>query len=40
METNLNYFVLIGAGIIDSINPCAIGVLVFLLAYLVKSGKR
>ncbi len=40
METNLNYFVLIGAGIIDSINPCAIGVLVFLLAYLVKSGHK
>ena len=40
METNLNYFVLIGAGIIDSINPCAIGVLVFLLAYLIKSGQK
>lgn len=40
METNLNYFVLIGAGIIDSINPCAIWVLVFLLAYLVKSGQK
>jgi cytochrome c biogenesis protein CcdA len=38
--TNLNWFVLIGAGIIDSINPCAIGVLVFLLAYLLKSGQK
>lgn len=40
METNLNIFVLIGAGIIDSINPCAIGVLVFLLAYLMKTTKK
>ncbi len=40
MESNLNWFVLIGAGIIDSINPCAIGVLVFLLAYLLKSGQK
>jgi cytochrome c biogenesis protein CcdA len=40
LETNLNLFVLIGAAIIDSINPCAIGVLVFLLTYLVKTGKK
>lgn len=40
METNLNLFVLIGAAIVDSINPCAIGVLVFLLTYLVKTGKK
>ncbi len=39
METSLNWFVLVGAGLIDSINPCAIGVLVFLLAYLVESNK-
>ncbi|USN55101.1 MAG: hypothetical protein H6765_00310 [Candidatus Peribacteria bacterium] len=39
METNLNIFVLIGAGLIDSINPCAIGVMVFLLTYLIKSAK-
>ncbi len=38
--TTLNWPVLIWAGVIDSINPCAIGVLVFLLAYLVKSGKK
>ena len=40
MESNLNIFVLIGAAIIDSINPCAIGVLVFLLAYLTKFVKK
>ncbi|PIQ78359.1 hypothetical protein COV82_01185 [Candidatus Peregrinibacteria bacterium CG11_big_fil_rev_8_21_14_0_20_46_8] len=40
METNLNIFVLIGAAVIDSINPCAIGVMIFLLAYLVKTNKR
>ncbi len=32
--------VIIGAGIIDSINPCAIGVLVFLLAYLLEQTKK
>lgn len=36
METNLNFFILLGAAVIDSINPCAIGVLVFLLAYLTQ----
>ncbi len=36
METNLNLFILLGAAVIDSINPCAIGVLVFLLAYLTQ----
>jgi len=40
MTTNLNWFVLIWAGIIDSINPCAIGVMVFLLAFLVESNKK
>lgn len=40
IETNLNFFVLIGAAVIDSINPCAIGVLVFLLAYLTKTAKH
>lgn len=40
IETNLNIPVLIGAAVIDSINPCAIGVLVFLLAYLMKSAKN
>lgn len=32
--------ILIGAAIIDSINPCAIGVLVFLLAYLAKTFNK
>ena len=32
--------ILIGAAIVDSINPCAIGVLVFLLAYLSKHFKK
>lgn len=40
MATNLNWFVLIWAWIIDSINPCAIGVMVFLLAFLVESNKK
>lgn len=40
IETNLNLPVLIGAAVIDSINPCAIGVLVFLLAYVTKVAKR
>lgn len=31
--------ILIGAAIIDSINPCAFGVLIFLLAYLIKTVK-
>lgn len=39
METNLNWMMLIGAAIIDSINPCAIWVLVFLLTYLIKTAK-
>ena len=39
MFTNLNWFVLIAAWLIDSINPCAIWVLVFLLAFLAESNK-
>ncbi|OGC81560.1 MAG: hypothetical protein A2788_01805 [Candidatus Abawacabacteria bacterium RIFCSPHIGHO2_01_FULL_46_8] len=39
-ETNLNLPIIIGAALIDSINPCAIGVLVFLLAYLLKTMKQ
>jgi cytochrome c biogenesis protein CcdA len=31
--------ILIGAAVIDSINPCAFGVLIFLLAYLIKTSK-
>jgi len=39
--TNLTIPILVGAAIIDSINPCAFGVLIFLLAYLSKtSGSR
>lgn len=30
---------LVGAAVIDSINPCAFGVLIFLLAYLMKAFK-
>lgn len=30
---------IIGAGLIDGINPCAFGVLIFLLAYLAKTAK-
>ncbi|TSC77932.1 MAG: cytochrome c bioproteinis protein [Parcubacteria group bacterium Gr01-1014_24] len=38
MEINsLTIPILVGAAIIDSINPCAFGVLVFLLAYLFKA---
>lgn len=32
--------ILIGAAIVDSINPCAFGVLIFLLAYLAKTSKN
>ncbi len=35
--TNLTIPILVGAAIIDSINPCAFGVLIFLLAYLIKN---
>lgn len=34
--TSLTVPILVGAAIIDSINPCAFGVLIFLLAYLFK----
>lgn len=30
--------ILIGAAVVDSINPCAFGVLIFLLAYLMKTA--
>lgn len=32
--------ILLGAALIDSINPCAFGVLIFLLAYLLKTASR
>lgn len=37
--SELSLPVLIGAAVIDSINPCAFGVLIFLLAYLSKAMK-
>ncbi len=37
--TSLTIPILVGAAIIDSINPCAFGVLIFLLAYLFKTFK-
>ena len=43
MAADINLFFLIGAALVDSINPCAFGVLIFLLAYLsetVKSAKK
>ncbi len=36
----LNLPLLIGAAVIDSVNPCAFGVLIFLLAYLRRTFKR
>jgi cytochrome c biogenesis protein CcdA len=35
--TNLTIPILVGAAVIDSINPCAFGVLIFLIAYLFKA---
>lgn len=35
--TNLTIPILVGAAIIDSVNPCAFGVLIFLIAYLFKT---
>jgi len=32
--------ILLGAALIDSINPCAFGVLIFLLAYLLKKSRK
>jgi len=37
IETELTLPILVGAAVIDSINPCAFGVLIFLIAYLFKS---
>ncbi len=38
--TNIDIFFLIGAAVIDSINPCAFGVLIFMLSYLAKTAKH
>ena len=35
----VNFPLIIGASLIDGINPCAFGVLIFLLAYLAKTAK-
>ena len=35
----INLLLIIGAAIVDGINPCAFGVLIFLLAYLAKTAK-
>lgn len=36
----INLPIVIGAALIDGINPCAFGVLIFLLAYLAKTASR
>ena len=36
----INLPLIVGAGLIDGINPCAFGVLIFLLAYLAKTAKN
>ncbi len=38
--TEITLPLIIGAALIDSINPCAFGVLIFLLAYLSKTSKN
>lgn len=38
--TTLTVPILVGAALIDSINPCAFGVLIFLLAYLFKTAQK
>lgn len=40
MSGDISLPIIIGAGIIDSINPCAIGVLIFLLAYLMEQTQK
>ncbi|PIN76178.1 hypothetical protein COV18_00590 [Candidatus Woesearchaeota archaeon CG10_big_fil_rev_8_21_14_0_10_37_12] len=40
MADPINLPILIGAAVIDSINPCAFGVLIFLLAYLSNAVKQ
>lgn len=40
MVDGVNLPLIIGAALIDGINPCAFGVLVFLLAYLAKTTKK
>lgn len=40
LGSSLTLPILIGAAVIDSINPCAFGVIIFLLAYLTKKFGR
>jgi cytochrome c biogenesis protein CcdA len=40
MVATISLPVLIGAALVDSINPCAFGVLIFLLAFLSKTARR
>ena len=40
IENGATIPVLVGAAVIDSINPCAFGVLIFILAYLIKISKQ
>lgn len=40
LTEGLSVPVIIGAAVIDSINPCAFGVLIFILAYLMKASKN
>ncbi len=38
--TEINLPIIIGAALIDGINPCAFGVLLFMLAYLAKTANK
>jgi cytochrome c biogenesis protein CcdA len=38
--SEINLPIVVGAALIDGINPCAFGVLIFMLAYLAKTAKR
>jgi cytochrome c biogenesis protein CcdA len=38
--SNISIPVVVGAAVIDSINPCAFGVLIFILGYLIKVSKN
>jgi cytochrome c biogenesis protein CcdA len=40
MVAEISLPILVGAALVDSINPCAFGVLIFLLAYLTKRFKQ
>jgi cytochrome c biogenesis protein CcdA len=40
MDGGISIPILIGAAVIDSINPCAFGVLIFLLSFLLETTKK